>query len=105
MSTSSINSKDEFLDHKQRLVGSAVVGQAAALTMSIFAFVPTLPAHGFRAVENFNWFTFGDQSLRIGFVVDPLAAAMMLMITLVGLCIFVFSIGYMAEDKNFSRFF
>src|SRR5207244_6420219 len=24
---------------------------------------------------------------------------------LVGLCIFVFSIGYMAEDKNFSRFF
>jgi NADH-quinone oxidoreductase subunit L len=30
---------------------------------------------------------------------------MFLMITLVGLCIFVFSIGYMADDKNFSRFF
>src|SRR2546430_10683483 len=83
----------------------AVTGQIAALTMSIFAFVPTLQTHGFRAVENFNWFTFGDQSLRIGFVVDPLAAAMMVMITLVGLCIFIFSIGYMAEDKNFSRFF
>src|SRR5205085_6741063 len=27
------------------------------------------------------------------------------MITLVGLCIFVFSIGYMVGDKNFSRFF
>jgi len=25
---------------------------------------------------------------------------MLLMISLVGLCIFVFSIGYMAEDKN-----
>ena len=83
----------------------AVIGQVAALTMSIFAFVPTLRAHGFRVVENFTWFTFGEQSLRIGFVLDPLAAAMMLMITLVGLCIFVFSIGYMAEDKNFSRFF
>src|SRR5256886_5170407 len=83
----------------------AVTGQIAALTMSIFAFVPTLQTHGFRAVENFNWFTFGDQSLRIGFVVDPLAAAMMVMITLVGLCIFIFSVGYMAEDKNFSRFF
>src|SRR5215831_13730431 len=83
----------------------AVIGQLAALTMSIFAFVPTLHTHGFRAVENFTWFTFGDQSLRIGFVLDPLAAAMMLMITLVGLCIFVFSIGYMHEDKNFSRFF
>src|SRR5256884_1133276 len=30
---------------------------------------------------------------------------MLVMITLVGLCIFVFSIGYMAEDKNFTRFF
>src|SRR5713101_7131303 len=30
---------------------------------------------------------------------------MLVMITLVGLCIFVFSIAYMAEDKNFSRFF
>jgi NADH-quinone oxidoreductase subunit L len=38
-------------------------------------------------------------------VLDPLAAAMLVMITLVGLCIFVFSIGYMAEDKNFTRFF
>jgi NADH-quinone oxidoreductase subunit L len=83
----------------------AVLGQVVALIMSIFAFVPTLHAHGFRAVENFTWFTFGDQPLRIGFILDPLAAAMMLMITLVGLCIFIFSIGYMAEDKNFSRFF
>ena len=83
----------------------AILGQIAALTMSIFAFVPTLYSHGFRAIQNFTWFTFGDQSLRIGFVLDPLAAAMLLMISLVGLCIFVFSIGYMAEDKNFSRFF
>src|SRR3989440_7026109 len=83
----------------------AVIGQIATLTMSIFAFVPTLHTHGFRVVENFNWFMFGNQPLRIGFVLDPLAAAMMLMITLVGLCIFVFSIGYMAGDKNFSRFF
>jgi NADH-quinone oxidoreductase subunit L len=86
-------------------VAFAVIGQIAALTMSIFAFVPTLHAHGFRAVQNFTWFTFGEQTLRIGFVLDPLAAAMLLMIALVGLCIFIFSIGYMADDKNFSRFF
>jgi len=83
----------------------AVLGQIVALTMSICAFVPTLHVHGFRSVQNFTWFTFGDQPLRIGFMLDPLAAAMMLMITFVGLWIFVFSIGYMAEDKNFSRFF
>jgi NADH-quinone oxidoreductase subunit L len=95
-----------FGKHARRAAaGVAVLGQIAALIMSIFAFIPTLHVHGFRAVENFTWFTFGEQSLRIGFILDPLAAAMMVMITLVGLCIFVFSIGYMAEDKNFSRFF
>ena len=46
-----------------------------------------------------------SNALRIGLVLDPLAAAMLVMITFVGLCIFVFSIGYMAEDKNFTRFF
>jgi NADH-quinone oxidoreductase subunit L len=75
------------------------------LALSTVAFLPTLQTHGFRAVQNFTWFTFGDNALRLGFVLDPLAAAMLLMISLVGLCIFVFSIGYMAEDKNFVRFF
>ena len=83
----------------------AVAGQIAALTMSIVAFVATLQTHSFRAVQNFTWFTFGEQTLRLGVVLDPLAAAMLVMISLVGLCIFVFSIGYMADDKNFTRFF
>ncbi len=61
----------------------AVAGQIAALAMSVLAFLPTLQ----------------------GFVLDPLAAAMLMMIALVGLCIFVFSIGYMADDKRFTRFF
>ena len=83
----------------------AVSGQIAVLILSIFAFLPTLQTSGFRAVRNFTWFTFGEQLLRIGWVIDPLAAVMLMMIALVGLCIFVFSIGYMAEDKNFTRFF
>ena len=83
----------------------AVIGQIVALALSIFAFLPTLRTLGFRAVHNFTWFTFGEQALRIGWVLDPLAAAMLVMIALVGLCIFVFSIGYMAGDKDFTRFF
>src|SRR5256886_6394190 len=73
--------------------------------MSVAAFLPTLQTPDFRAVQNCTWFPFGEQILRIGFVLDPLAAAMLLMIALVGLCIFVFSVGYMADDKNFTRFF
>jgi NADH-quinone oxidoreductase subunit L len=83
----------------------AIAGQIAALAMSFFAFLPTLQVSGFRAVQNFTWFTFGDNALRLGWVLDPLAAVMLMMITLVGLCIFIFSGGYMAGDRNFVRFF
>src|SRR5437016_9351347 len=95
------------LANPQRSIAAllATFGQVVALILAIVAFLPTLQTPGFRAVHNFTWFTFGDQALRIGWMLDPLAAAMMVMITLVGLCIFVFSIGYMAGDKNFSRFF
>src|SRR5438874_7448399 len=83
----------------------AVAGQALALAMSMVAFSLTLQTPGFRAIHNFTWFTFGEQALRIGWLLDPLATAMMIMIALVGLCIFIFSVGYMADDKNFTRFF
>ena len=83
----------------------AVLGQTAALILSIAAFLPTLTSPGYRAFHNFTWFTFGENAVRIGWLLDPLTAAMLVMITLVGLCIFVFSIGYMADDRNFTRFF
>jgi NADH-quinone oxidoreductase subunit L len=96
-----------FLAGKNRAVSSAlaIIGQVVALLFSIISFVPTLRTAGYRATQNFTWFSFGEQTLRIGFVIDPLAAAMLIMITLVGLCIFVFSTGYMRGDKDFARFF
>jgi len=83
----------------------AITGQVVALLLAITAFLPTLHVTGYRAFHNFTWFTFGDQSVRLGWLLDPLTAAMLLMITFVALCIFVFSVGYMANDKNFTRFF
>src|SRR4051812_33554337 len=91
--------------HRRLAAFLAVTGQVTALAFSIAAFLPTLQTTAFRAVHNITWFNFGDQSLRIGWMVDPLTAAMLLMVTFVGLWIFVFSIGYMAEDRNFTRFF
>ncbi len=95
------------LSHTRRstAAGLAVAGQVVALLLSLAAFAPTLQTPGFRAVHNFTWFTFGEQTLRLGFVLDPLTAVMLIMITFVSLCIFVFSIGYMAADRNFGRFF
>src|SRR5437660_10432400 len=83
----------------------AIFGQIVALASSILAFSLTLQTHGFRSVHNFTWFTFGENGLRIGWVLDPLAAAMLVMIALVGLGIFIFSIRHMAQDKNFTRCF
>jgi NADH-quinone oxidoreductase subunit L len=83
----------------------AILGQIAALAVAVISFAWTLQTPGARAVHNFTWFTFGDQVLRLGCVLDPLAAAMLVMITFVGLWIFVFSKGYMACDKDFTRFF
>src|SRR3954447_26848940 len=85
--------------------GLAIVGQAATFIMAILAFVPTLQQPGYRVFHNFTWFTFGNQVMRLGWVLDPLTGAMLVMVTFVGLCIFVFSKGYIAEERNFCRFF
>jgi NADH-quinone oxidoreductase subunit L len=83
----------------------AIAGQIPALVLSVAAFSLTVSVTGYRSFHNFTWFTFGEQALRLGFVLDPLAAVMLIMITLVSLCIFVFSVGYMAGDAHFVRFF
>ncbi len=85
--------------------GLAIGGQVIALILSLAALLSTLGIPGYRVFQNFTWFTFGAETLRLGFVLDPLAAAMLVMIAFVSLCIFVFSVGYMAADKNFTRFF
>ena len=83
----------------------AIFGQVVTLALAVAAFVPTLQEPGWRTFHNFTWFTFGEHAVRLGWVLDPLTAAMLVMITLVGLCIFVFSKGYMTGDKDFCRFF
>ncbi len=83
----------------------AIFGQVLAFVLSLSAFLPTLQTPGYRVFTNFTWFTFGEETLRLGFLLDPLTAVMLVMITLVSLCIFVFSVGYMATEKNFTRFF
>ncbi len=45
------------------------------------------------------------QWVSLGWLLDPLAAVMLVMVTFVGLLIFIYSLGYMAHDDNFTRFF
>ncbi len=64
-------------------------------------------AHGavVREFVNFTWFHFGASTVDLGWVLDPLAAIMIVMVSFVGLLIFIYSVGYMAHDENFTRFF
>jgi proton-translocating NADH-quinone oxidoreductase chain L len=58
-----------------------------------------------RETVSFTWFHFGGTTVDLGWVLDPLAAIMLVMVTFVGLLIFIYSVGYMANDENFTRFF
>src|SRR5882757_1657666 len=84
-------------------IGSMVVG----FLLSLCAFAQVLGHHGeaARHVCNFNWFQFGDQWVQLGWVLDPLTAVMLVMVTFVGTLIFIYSVGYMSHDENFTRFF
>src|ERR1044071_5818779 len=88
-------------------IGSMVIAFAlavCALRQSIAC------GEGARDVFNFDWFRFGDPNLphtmlQLGWILDPLTAVMLVMVTFVGTLIFIYSIGYMAHDENFTRFF
>src|SRR5213594_1756618 len=87
----------------------AIGSMGASFLLSCWAFVETLgeqAAPGVaRQVYNFDWLQFGDAWLQLGWVLDPLTAVMLVMVTFVGLLIFIYSVGYMAHDENFTRFF
>ena len=85
----------------------AIGAMVLAFFLSCTAFVQTLGAHGAEVppVHNFDWFVLGETTLRLGWVLDPLTAAMLVMVTFVGTLIFIYSVGYMAHDANFARFF
>ena len=52
-----------------------------------------------------DWFTAADVSLVWGIIVDPLAIIMLGLVTLVGLLIQVYSLGYMKGDPRFGWYF
>src|SRR5665213_3528847 len=94
-----------LLPRRQRRVsaGLAIGAISLSLVLSCAAFSATL--HSGRATSNFRWFDFGDTSVQLGWVLDPLGAIMAVMVSLVSLLVFIYSLGYMAKDENFTRFF
>ena len=53
----------------------------------------------------YTWSLLGQAKLEIGFLIDPLTALMMVVVTFVSLMVHIYTIGYMAEDPGYQRFF
>ena len=83
-------------------VAIAAIGLSFVLAMIAFAHLLLNPQ---RLFFNFPWVQFGFQWVKLGWMLDPLAAVMLVMVTFVALLIFVYSVAYMHHDENFTRFF
>ncbi|GAB2492755.1 NADH-quinone oxidoreductase subunit L [Arenimonas alkanexedens] len=53
----------------------------------------------------YTFFQVGGYAAHVGFMVDSLTAMMMVVVTFVSLLVHVYTIGYMAEDPGYQRFF
>ena len=81
-----------------------IVAVGIAFVASIFVFRDVLAGNTFNG-DVYTWLASGDIKMTIGFLIDPLTVTMMLVVTFVSLMVHVYTIGYMADDPGYSRFF
>jgi NADH-quinone oxidoreductase subunit L len=97
-----------LLKQRSRIAAAslAIGSMALSFLLSLCAFAHVLLHPSAEPlVRNIPWFQFGNEWLKIGWMLDPLTAVMLVMVTFVGLLIFIYSTGYMEHDENFTRFF
>ncbi len=83
---------------------AAILGVAIAFVLSLFVLQDVLAGH--IADESvYTWGVSGGIPMEIGFLIDPLSAMMMVVVTFVSLMVHIYTIGYMADDPGYQRFF
>ncbi|HLJ58666.1 MAG TPA: NADH-quinone oxidoreductase subunit L [bacterium] len=90
----------------ERLPGRGAYVSIAAIVLAALGGLAVLAeaAAGARADLTFTWIAAG-RPLVVGFVVDPLSAVMLAMVGCVASLITIYSVGYMAGDPRYPRFF
>jgi len=76
---------------------SAEHAAGKAFEIEVFSWVPAGLLAGARGVADF--------SVGMGFMLDPLSAVMLFVVTFVGFWIHVYSVGYMGHEGGFQRYF
>jgi NADH-quinone oxidoreductase subunit L len=94
------------------LVGAAAV--LALLAIAGYLGSPEYAAHQPFERDYYTWMPAGaihtpdgpkDFTVNAGFLLDPLSCVMLFVVTFVGFLIHVYSVGYMAHEEGFQRYF
>ena len=81
-----------------------ILGVTISFVLSVLIYQDVQAGHLFNGPV-YTWMESGGLKLEIGFLIDPLTVLMMLVVTFVSLMVHVYTIGYMAEDPGYQRFF
>ena len=52
-----------------------------------------------------TWLDFGEYTIDLGILIDRFAAVMLVVVTLVSLCVHIYSLGYMKGDRRFTTYY
>ncbi|MFC0348317.1 NADH-quinone oxidoreductase subunit L [Undibacterium danionis] len=83
---------------------ATILGVLIAFILSCMTFSQVLDGAKYNATL-YHWMTVGSLKLEVGFLVDSLTAMMMCVVTFVSLMVHIYTVGYMAEDEGYNRFF
>ncbi|MEJ6023861.1 NADH-quinone oxidoreductase subunit L [Ramlibacter sp. PS4R-6] len=88
------------LSHTFTILGVFIAFVISAMTLKAVAL------DGARFNETiYEWMVIGGLKMEVGFLVDGLTAMMMCVVTFVSLMVHIYTIGYMADDDGYNRFF
>jgi len=87
------------------VVGPGVMFVAFGVATWAFFTLLAMPAGGALAVHLWGWIEAGRFHAEFGLRLDALSGVMVMIVTGVGALIHLYSVGYMAHDEDFSRFF
>jgi NADH-quinone oxidoreductase subunit L len=82
----------------------AIAGVLAAFIASALIFQDVQAGNTFNGAL-YTWMQAGGLSFEIGFLIDRLTVLMMLVVSFVSLMVHIYTIGYMADDPGYQRFF
>src|SRR5437867_10343867 len=81
-----------------------IVRVASSFAASCLIFVDVLDGAVFNGPV-YTWLVSDGTRFEIGFLIDRLSALMMVVVTFVSLMVHVYTVGYMADDPGYQRFF